>query len=335
MVLKDTIETVHLQFKRELGAYEGDPETLAGTRPLLEAALLEQYKEQERKTSPALWVLLALVLGALGFWIFTSVRSNLRWKDYLARLDAAPGLVVTESGRAGGRWLVKGLRDPLAQDPAAILAQTPLRPEAVRGLWQPYQALDSAIVVQRAARLLAPPPSVTFGYVEGTLTATGVAPGSWVEEARQRARFVSGVDAYDDAALTNAAVQRFRDLSGAVERQALRFIGGSTRLAPGQDAALDALMADLQQLQAAAAEAGLGYRLQILGHVSTEGDPSSNAFISRQRAEAVRRALAGRGLPLENVEAVGTGTPMHEGVERTEEDRAANRSVSFRVVTQP
>ncbi len=333
-VMQDVIETIHLQFKKELHAYQGDPAPLADTKPLLDAVLLEQYKEKERKTPLALWLLLALVLAALGLWIFFSVRDNLRWKDYLSRLEAEPGLVVTETGRAGGDWFVHGLRDPLARDPAEVLAQTPLRPEDVRARWQPYQALDSALVVRRAAQLLTPPPSTTLRYEAGTLAASGTAPGAWIEEARQRARFLPGILAYDDDALEDDAALHFRNLAAALERQAIGFLQGSTRLAPGQEAALDTLIAGFRRLQAAADEASIGFRLQVLGHASAEGTAVSNQFISRQRAEAVRRALAGRGLPVENVEAVGTGSPLHERPERTEEDRAANRSVSFRVATQ-
>ncbi|MFQ5571067.1 MAG: OmpA family protein [Rhodothermales bacterium] len=332
-VMKDVIETIHLQFKAELEAFEGDPEPLADTHPLLEAALLAQYEKKERKTSPMLWGLLAVLLLLLCIWIIFSLRDHRRWNAYLALLEAEPGIVVAESGRSGGAWFVKGLRDPLAKDPDALLAQTPIPPGDVRGEWTFFQALDSAMVVQRATQWLEPPPTVALYFESGVLAVSGSASAAWIEEARTRARFLPGVAVYDDAALRNEEKQRLQELSTAFERQTLRFTGGTTTPAPGQEAALDALIAEVEHLQAAAGAAGERILLQIRGHVSTEGDPATNQFLSLQRAEAVRQVLVRAGLTVE-VEVIGTGVPRYEGEERTEEDRAANRSVSFRVVRQ-
>lgn len=328
-VMEDVLDTIHFQFKVELEAFEGDADLLAGTRPLLESVLLAQYEEKKRAASPVLWILLAVVIAALSAWIFLTVRERIRWHDYLTRLAAEPGLVVTESGRSGGDWYVRGLRDPLARDPAALLAETPLSPEDVRGEWAFYQTLDSAFVLRRAIHLLEPPPTVDLRYDAGTLTASGQAAPAWIDEARQRARFLAGVATYDDAGLGDA----FQDLVEMLERQALRFVGGEATLTTGQEVALDSLIAYVQRFQATVEGTGRRVRLQILGHISTEGDPSTNRFLSQQRAEAIRDVLIRRGLSPDLVEAVGTGTPRFEGEERSEEERAANRSVAFRVLT--
>jgi OOP family OmpA-OmpF porin len=119
VVLQDVIETIHLRFNPELEAFDGDPDPLIVTRPLLENALLAQYREKQenkRRLSPA-WALIIVAALLFGFWAFTSIRSYLRWEKYIALLDAEPGIVVTEQGRDDGRWNVKGLRDPLARDP--------------------------------------------------------------------------------------------------------------------------------------------------------------------------------------------------------------------------
>ena len=43
------------------------------------------------------------------------------------RLRAEPGIVVVSTGRDGGKYMVSGLRDPLARDPAALPAAAPAR----------------------------------------------------------------------------------------------------------------------------------------------------------------------------------------------------------------
>ncbi len=328
-VMEDTLDTIHLQFNAELEAFEGDAKHLEGTRPLLESVLLAQYEEKKRKTSPLLWILLAVVVVALGAWLFLTVRERIRWNDYLARLDAEPGLVVTESGRSGGDWYVRGLRDPLAPDPAALLAETPLSPEDVRGEWAFYQTLDSAFVLQRAVQLLEPPPTVELRYDAGTLMASGRASSPWIAEARQRVRFLSGVTAYDDAAVED----EFGDLVALLERQALQFVGGRATLTTGQEIALDSLIAYVQRFQRTVEGTGRRVRLQVLGHTSTEGNAAANRFLSQQRADAIQNVLIQRGMPPELVEAIGTGRPRFEGEEQSEAERAVNRSVSFRVIT--
>ena len=291
--------------------------------------LLAQYEEKKRKTSPLTWFFFAVVILALGLWVFLTVRDRIRWNTYLDRLAAEPGLVVTESGRAGGDWYVRGLRDPLAQDPAALLAETPLSPEDVRGEWVFYQTLDSAFVLQRAIQLLEPPSTVELRYDAGTLTASGRASSPWITETRQRVRFLAGVITYDDAALED----EFGDLVTLLERQALRFVGGQATLTTGQEIALDSLIAYVQRFQATVEGSGRRVRLQVLGHISTEGDPARNRFLSQQRADAVTNVLIQRGMPPQLVEAIGTGRPRFEGEEQSEAERAANRSVSFRVIT--
>ncbi len=327
-MMEDVIETVHLQYKAELEAFDGDAEPLEGTRPLLEAVLVSQYKEKARRTSPFLWVGLAAVVIVLCVWVFFSVRERNRWNDYVALLDAEPGLVVTESGRAGGKWFVQGLRDPLARDPMTVLGVTPLSADDVRGVWGSYQALDSTFVLQRAQRLLNPPASVALQYDDGTLSASGSATGLWIVDARQRAPLLAGVDTYDDAAVTD----EFQSVIGEMEQQALRFVGGGAILAAGQEAALDSLIASVQRFQSSVQTSGRQVRLQVLGHVSTEGNATANQRLSLRRAESVRDVLIQRGLAATLVEAIGTGQPRYEGEETTDEQRAANRSVSFRVV---
>ncbi len=327
-VMERVIETVHLQFKTELEAFDGDAEPLDGTRPLLESVLVSQYKDKARRTSPFVWVFLAVAIIVLGLWIFFTVRDRVRWNDYLTRIDAEPGLVVTEQGSRGGDWYVQGLRDPLARDPAAVLAETPLDPAGVRSEWAAYQTLDSAFVLQRAIRLFNPPPTVDLRYEAGTLSASGSATGVWLYEARQRAPFLAGITTYDDSGVQD----QFQDVIDDMEKQALRFVGGGTRLAAGQETALDSLIAFVQRFQASARTTGRQVRLEILGHVSSEGGAAANQALSRRRAESVRDVLIQRGLPPGMVEAIGTGQPRYEGEEATEEQRAANRSVSFRVV---
>jgi len=51
----------------------------------------------------------------------TDAERDGHWADYLDQLRQQPGIVVTETGQHDGKFLVSGLRDPLAADPLAML----------------------------------------------------------------------------------------------------------------------------------------------------------------------------------------------------------------------
>ena len=149
-VMHQVTERVHHQFRDALVAFEGDPETLDEAQPVLENALLTQYEAPSTRPSPTLWIILTVVLAVLGWWSYQSWTAQKQWSAYLSQLDAAPGLVITETGTDDGRWRVEGLRDPLAPDPDSILRTTALRPADVTSTWRPYQALDPEILLRRA-----------------------------------------------------------------------------------------------------------------------------------------------------------------------------------------
>ena len=331
--LKELIEAIHLRFRDALEAFDGDPGPLEPARPLLESALVSKTRDTpERRRSALPWIVLGVVVVALGVWLFFTIRERRWWDNYVARLDAEPGIVVTDAGRSGGAWYVRGLRDPLAADPAALRAGTPLRDAEVAETWEPYQALAPEIIARRAARLLDAPPTVTFRVEDGVLHASGTAPAAWIEAARARAPLMPGISGYDDTALAPDETA-FRSRLDALERQSLHFVVGTARLAPGQEVVLDTLAAEVRALFEDARKLGKNVRLQILGHASAEGPPALNLRLSRQRAEAVRAALIARGLPADALEAVGTGRPRFPNA-TTDEERAQNRSVSYRVVVE-
>ena len=78
-----------------------------------------------------------MAVAGLGWWL---TRGGRTWNAAIARLDAEPGITVIGSERSGGKWHVKGLRDPLARNPAVLLASrgvdSPCRFEEAVGSWQ-------------------------------------------------------------------------------------------------------------------------------------------------------------------------------------------------------
>ncbi len=167
-------------------------------------ALLPVFRRALRKSlTQALAPLITLgcaVLLVAGVWTFQAVRSRQQWNDYLDRLSAEPGIVVTQNGRRNGRYFVAGLRDELAADPLRLLASSNLPPGSVDSRWEPYQSLHPSFVLQRARAVLRPPPNVILDYRDGILTATGLAPANWVSESRLIAGALAGVHRFEYSA---------------------------------------------------------------------------------------------------------------------------------------
>jgi outer membrane protein OmpA-like peptidoglycan-associated protein len=149
--LQNAVEEIHLRFGDALRSFSGDASGFADARSLLESCLEMQYRAGERRPrTRAVWALVTIVAIALGAWTGLAYRSERRWTRYLDSLRAQPGLVVVSTGRAGGRYVVTGLRDPLAADPRSFLAAAGLADDAVVGRWAPYQSLDPSIAQTRA-----------------------------------------------------------------------------------------------------------------------------------------------------------------------------------------
>jgi OOP family OmpA-OmpF porin len=329
--LRDLNETVHLRFRKELAAFEGDTAPFEGVRPLLDGGLIEQYHDEDerRRRTPLVWAGLAVLLLLGGLWLFFTLRERQQWNAYLARLAAEPGLVVLQAGWEDGRRYVRGLRDPLAAAPETLLSGTGLEAEDVRSTWAWYASLDPTILARRAAEVLEAPATVRFRVEGGTLIASGTAAPGWRERSRARAPFLSGITRYDDTAVTSDAQVRMQALADSLGRVSIRFQAGSSRLLPDQEPSLDRLTDLLNALLETAEQAGREPRIQVSGHVSREGDDAFNRALSQQRADEMVRLLSERGLPPSAFEAVGTGQPRSDQPGTDDAAQAFNRSAAF------
>jgi hypothetical protein len=132
-------------------------------------------------------------------------KLDILWEGYLERLRAQPGIVITEAGQRDGKFVVSGLRDPLAVDPQALLRDAGVNPARVVASWLPYQALDPQSVLKRLKATLDPPPSVTLEIAVNRIVARGSAPRAWLERARAVARSLpAGSTSFDFAGVSNA-----------------------------------------------------------------------------------------------------------------------------------
>ena len=327
--LQEALESVHAQYADLLQSFDGDAARFEGARPLLEVCLQQQYRARHAHSrSPMLMALAVMLLLALGLSAFVGVRSRARWNGYLEALRREPGIVVVSTGRSGGQYLVNGLRDPLAQDPAALLAAHDLHPADVGGEWQLYQALHPSLVVARARQSLAPPPGVELRLDNGVLTATGNAPVDWLEDSTRVAPVLAGVTRYDASGAIDAAL---RTLAASIEAADPLFFKGTVRFtADGEQVVRDQIVR-LHALDQLGRLGNRRFAVELVGEADADGAAEANLPLSEQRAARVLGIVRTPPLPRVTFTAVGIGSRHATNRLAPDEEKQRNRRVSFRV----
>lgn len=141
--IESTLESPINQFKQD------DLSVFAPAKPMLEACLLGQSAGgRERKAR--LWPYVAAVATILLVLVGLRARQQYRWNQFFGELKQQPGIVVTGVERSGSSYVVEGLKDPGAPDPAGLLGPRRLDPKKVRFRLQPYLSLNTPFAVKRA-----------------------------------------------------------------------------------------------------------------------------------------------------------------------------------------
>jgi outer membrane protein OmpA-like peptidoglycan-associated protein len=327
-MLQEALERVHAQFGEALRDFNGDTAAFEPVRPMLEACLAAQYRRDEKRNPRWVWAIAAVVLVGALVWLVAAWQARARWNGYLDALRAEPGIVVVSSGRQGGKYVVSGLRDPLARDPGVLLASHRLSADAVTGRWELYQALNPALVLARARAVLRPPPGVTLRFDNGVLAAAGTATPEWILESVRMAPALAGVARFDPSGAVDATVAT---IGAELAASPLYFLKGSTTFAADAERAVATLVARSRTLDALAGAGGRPVRMEVVGHADADGPPASNDPLSVGRAQHVLALLQAQGLQRVELAARGAGSrePASPGSEEAAKQR--NRRVSIRV----
>lgn len=209
-ILRQTIERVHRNHSSDLEQFDGDASAFGLSAPDLESCLVVRFGEgrspsqsRVRARTVRLIAAAAGVLALLGAgWV---VRDYSRWSHFIERVRLADGMVITDASWGIARSRISGLRDPLAQDPRELMADSKIDPARVTASWEPYLAISPTMIERRAQRILAPPADVELMVeADGTLIATGTAPGAWTDQATAKAASIIGVTRFDTTQLHRA-----------------------------------------------------------------------------------------------------------------------------------
>jgi outer membrane protein OmpA-like peptidoglycan-associated protein len=332
--MAEALENVHRQYAAELDAFRGDTAVFTTVNAELSRCLDFKYKDERMARGRGyVWAAAGLVILLLGGWLGARWWQYHRWSRVVETLREQPGLVITSFGREGGRFVIRGLRDPLANDPQENVKSTGLDPGKADFHWGAYYALDDAIVQQRATLLLSPPHGLRLEVRDGVLRLSGVAPGRWINEIQARALLVPGIRRVDLSGEFSPEQIAFNLAKSDIQDIVVKFPVGSAELSATNLAALRNLIPKLRTVLDAPVTLHQSTAIEVVGHSDSTGAETTNESLSQHRADRVAQQLAQFGLLDKNVRAEGVSTAEPLRSEDSEGDRQYNRSVTFRVIS--
>ena len=254
------------------------------------------------------------------------------WQAYVERLRAEPGIVITKSERRDGKFLLSGLRDPLAIDPLKLMGEVGIDPARVEVHFEPYEGLDPQFVLKRLQASLNPPPGVTLAVDGDRIVAQGSASSPWIARAQRAGNLLpAGAPVFDVSAVRNVSEGALGKLRDAIQARSIRFDNNVMLPAAGQDEILDQLADELNELAKLSSSLNVISRVTLTGHSDAKGQGTSNLSLSVARAEAVRALLKKRGVDPDQLAVRGAGPLEPLEADTSEAARSANRRVSFSV----
>ena len=331
-LFQETVEKIHLQFTTELNQFNGESDIFTNSKTYLEACLKSHYKSEAKKKYTYAWVFLGILATVLGALSFFAIRDEVRKNSLVEKLNSQPGIVVNQSKRRGGKFVISGMRDPLAADPKNFVKQVNLDPKQVDTQWKPYLSFEPQLMTRRAKQMLKPPATASLQVNEsGLLQVKGSAPHRWILELRKLWRFIPGVIEFDEGNLVATELNQLHSYKQEIEQIKLLFEEGKTNLLPSEDDKLKNLKINLQKLFDTAQYLDRNIRIEIIGHANTKGSEAANLILSQKRARKIFTYLDDKGIETRQISVRGVGSTQPRKTSTKEDMEKANIRVSFKV----
>lgn len=199
-----TMEQIELVYDDDFAQFNGDISVFEPAKDILHECLQEQYQNVNRRFGIGFWIACLVVIAALFYWVGSGLYQSKLQKEYISLLEKEPGYAITGFDNDGGVFRVKGLRDPLARTPQAVLNESRLNFEAVAHVFQPYQSLEQTLVLKRALAMMSLPTNVSASIDDGRLLLSGYADEEWINAINRPLLQTTGVAEINTDALVTS-----------------------------------------------------------------------------------------------------------------------------------
>ncbi|WP_067732478.1 OmpA family protein [Novosphingobium naphthalenivorans] len=134
---------------------------------------------------------------------------------------------------------------------------------------------------------------------------------------------IGGISWDHDGAAVAVPLHCQDDVKRILQTRTIRFTEASARIDPASERLLDEVARALSPC--------VGSIIAVIGHTDAGGNPKANLALSMARANAVRWALVGRGIPADGLRAAGVGSA--QPVAGLDPSDPANRRIEFSVIS--
>lgn len=206
--LQVTLEEIHVKYKDQLEAFDGDRDSMGLVDEVLATCLDAQRatekNEEENKPllSAPLIIILLVVFILSSFFIWRNMDFANRLEQLTTELDARQGVILYETKEVDDQLELKLLLDPLADSVDGLAEEFKFATDELTFNKTSYQSLEPEILLRRVTQLLNPPATATLSATDNTLFISGVAPSEWIDESNVLLRSVTGYSAIDSSGLT-------------------------------------------------------------------------------------------------------------------------------------
>lgn len=295
--LSSILERIHFRYGDAIRHYAGDTGTVSGVEDEMQPCLKFQAQQASEKSTggmstPMVLVLLvvAVALAWFGYGRWQQIQDFNRFE---LAIDNVPGIYVGSLTRDGEQILVSGMRDPLATSLDDIVDEVGLARSRVEANLQPFQSLEPAIVLRRAAAALAAPDDIALSLSGNTLTATGPATWEWRQRASQIAAALPGIGQFEiESGEWDAAMTAYDELAA----RGFFFTEGTSLVETDE---LYSYAQEIGGLYGQFSFLGVAINIEIVGLTDGIGTLAFNTRLADERIEVVRQALISEGLPAE------------------------------------
>lgn len=304
---KITVENIHETYALELDEFEGDTSKFEAAEVELKEILSVEYKQKKKRKNIWGWAFVIILLLGVAAYSTFRIERNIRWQKFVNRIKAQEGILIAEQSRVNNYYLIEGLKDPLAEDPAAHLSKFKFDTTQVKFNWQAFQSLSPAMLNKRINKIFNPPPELKLNVENGILYANGIAPFNLLSEINAYGPRIDGIAKIDISNAKPKELIDFERLKVEIESAIITFEMTESGIAESEISKISDLTDKITALDSNAQVIKKPYRIEIIGYTDLVGTDNFNMELSQKRSETVYNALRMFGVPADSIETVGKG----------------------------